>query len=142
MNNKISNGMKYLKKNLFKFILVAFILVLPVLSLAQNTGSGKLGGNTGSGNLGNSSSTTIKNPIQADTVSGLIKTILEGVIKIGFPVIALAIIYCGFLFVSAQGNPEKIGDAKRALTYTLIGAAILLGSWAIAQLITETVLAL
>jgi len=67
---------------------------------------------------------------------------LEGVVKIGIPIVALAIIYCGFLFVQARGKPEAIKKAKDALIYTIIGAAILLGSWAIAQLISETVLEL
>ncbi|MEK7572281.1 MAG: pilin [Patescibacteria group bacterium] len=84
----------------------------------------------------------IDNPISATTIQGLIKTILEGVLKIGIPIIALAIIYSGFLFVQARGNPGEIEKAKNSLVYTLIGAAILLGAWAIAQLISETVLAL
>ncbi|MEK7060349.1 MAG: TrbC/VirB2 family protein [Patescibacteria group bacterium] len=113
--------MKYIKKNLFNFILTAFMLVLPVLSLAD---------------------TTIENPIASKTIIDFIQKILEGVIKIGMPIIVLAIIYCGFLFVSAQGKPESIKKAKDALLYTLIGAAILLGSWAIAQLIKDTVLKL
>lgn len=83
---------------------------------------------------------TLCNPINVDSVNGLIKKILEGVIKIGIPIIALSIIYSGFLFVSAQGKPEEIKKAKDALLYTLIGAAVLLGSWAIAQLISETVI--
>lgn len=119
--------MNYIKKNLLDIILIVFMLVLPVLSLAD-----------GDTNL----NPTINNPISATTLDGLIKTFLEGALKIGIPIIALAIIYCGFLFVSAQGNPEKLKEAKRALIYTLIGAAILLGSWAIAQLITDTVRAL
>lgn len=69
-------------------------------------------------------------------------TLLEGVIKIGIPIIALAIIYSGFLFVFARGNSEKLGKAKDALLYSLIGSALLLGSWAIAKLISATVLAL
>ncbi len=84
----------------------------------------------------------ICNPIQAKTITEFIKTILEGAIRIGIPIIALAVIYCGFLFVKAQGNSEEISKAKDALLYTLIGAAILLGSWGLAQLISETVLAL
>ena len=58
------------------------------------------------------------------------------------PIIVLAIIYSGFLFVAAQGNSEKLGEAKKALLYTLVGAAILLGSLAIAELIKNTVLSL
>ncbi len=87
-------------------------------------------------------SSKICNPINASSITELIQIILIGIFKIGMPIIALAIIYCGFLFVSAQGKPEAITKAKSALLYTLIGAAILLGSWALAKLISETVLAL
>lgn len=68
MNNKIFNGMKYLKKNLFKFILVAFMLVLPILSLAVDEGMDPL--NSGINPGGN---TTINNPIKATTFSGLLR---------------------------------------------------------------------
>lgn len=118
----IIHSMNYFKKNLDKIILMAFVLFLPFLVLADTV--------------------TIINPIKEKTISGLIKTILEGLVKIGMPIIVLAIVYCGFLFVSAQGKPESIEKAKSALLYTLIGAAILLGSWAIAQLIVDTVKAL
>ncbi len=84
----------------------------------------------------------ICNPITINNLPDFVKTILEGVIKIGIPVIALALIYTGFLFVAARGNAEKLTKAKSALLYTVIGAAVLLGSWAIAILISETVLAL
>lgn len=82
----------------------------------------------------------IDNPININNVNDFIKVILEGVIKIGIPVVAVAFVYSGFLFVSAMGNPEKLKTAKNAFIYTLIGAAILLGSWALAQLVSDTVL--
>ena len=82
----------------------------------------------------------ICNPIPSVAgVPDLIKLILTGALKIGIPLVALAVIYCGFLFVFARGNSEKLTKAKDALLYTLIGAAILLGSWAIAQMISATV---
>jgi hypothetical protein len=122
--------MKFIKKNLFKMAFMAFFVITPIISFAQVTiipceGTGK-----------------ICNPIKTNDINTLVKTILDGVIRAGIPVIALAIIYCGFLFVSAQGNSEKLTKAKNALLYTLIGSAILLGSWAIAQLISTTVSAL
>lgn len=119
--------MKFIKKNLFIIILLAVILSVPFFALAQDIVD---------------TSPTIVNPIKAENINSLIKQILEGVIKIGIPIVALAIIYCGFLFVQARGKPEAIKKAKDALIYTLIGAAILLGAWAIAQLISDTVLAL
>lgn len=120
--------MMKIKKIVFAGLILS-IMLLPILSFAQLPGTGPDSGK-------------IVNPINATTLEDLIKIILEGVIKIGIPIIALAIIYCGFLFVSARGNSEAIKKAKDALIYTLIGAAILLGSWAIAQLISNTVLKL
>ncbi len=84
----------------------------------------------------------ICNPIGYNTINDFIKALLEGVIKIGMPIIALAIIYSGFLFVFAQGNETKLKTAKLALLYSLVGAAVLLSSWAIAQLISDTVIKL
>jgi hypothetical protein len=135
--------MNFIKKNLAILALLVIVL-FPVLVFAQQTGnlSGTTGQQTGNLSGTTTTSTTIKNPINVSTIDGLIKVILEGVIKIGIPIVALAIIYSGFLFVSAQGNSEKLKEAKRALLYSVIGAAILLGSWAIAQVISNTVLAL
>jgi hypothetical protein len=134
--------MKKFKKIIFLVLLLSVIL-MPVLSLAQNNGTNPPGqGNGTNPPAQTENSGKIVNPINAQTLNELIKTILEGVLKIGIPIIVLAIIYCGFLFVSARGNPESIKKAKDALIYTLIGTAILLGSWAIAQLISSTVQAL
>jgi hypothetical protein len=85
---------------------------------------------------------TIHNPISATSINGFIKDVLIGLIKIGIPIIAIAIIYSGYMFVTAQGKPGDIEKAKSAFMYTLIGGAILLGAWAIAQLISDTVLSL
>jgi hypothetical protein len=140
--------MNFIKRNWEKLILLTYALVLPVVSFAQTTGLGNP--TTGLGNPISSSTTTcpdgssaagrICNPVPTITnVPGLINTILTGVLKVGIPVVALAIIYCGFLFVKARGNSEELSKAKEALLYTIIGAAILLGSWAIAQMISATV---
>ncbi|MFA6274163.1 MAG: TrbC/VirB2 family protein [Candidatus Paceibacterota bacterium] len=125
-------NIKFIKKNLFIIILLAVVVFVPILSFATDVNDD----NT------DTPSTTIENPISVNNVNSFIKTILIGVLKIGMPIVALAIIYCGFLFVQARGKPKEIETAKRALVYTLIGAALLLGAWAIAQLISDTVLAL
>jgi len=120
--------MNFIKENWRKLILIIYVFSLPIVSFAQATivpceTSGK-----------------ICNPIPNVTdVPGLIHTILTGALTIGIPVVALAIIYCGFLFVAARGNSEKLTKAKDALLWTLIGAAVLLGAWAIASMISATV---
>lgn len=132
MNITISNGMRFINKNFRKYSLILFTFVFPLISLAAE------GEVPAPGDIGK-----ITNPLgNINTINDLIKTLLEGLIRIGMPIIALAIIYSGFLFVFARGNSEKLTKAKDSLLYTLIGAAILLGSWAIAQLISSTVLSL
>ncbi len=122
--------MNFIKRNLSKILLFSFVFLMPVLMLyADITPTCD-------------PAKTVCNPINSKTINEFIKKILEGAIKIGIPIIALAIIYCGFLFVSARGNSEKLTKAKDAFMYTLVGAGILLGAWAIAQLISETILAL
>ncbi len=137
----------FLKRYLPGFVIMVFmlsLLIMPVLSFAQEGQGGKLGNSADGqgGNLSNTTTTTIVNPIGSSDLITLIRTVLEGIIKIGMPIIVLAVIYSGFLFVAAQGNSEKLNDAKRSLLYTLIGAAILFGAWALAQLVTDTVKAL
>ena len=119
----------FIKKNWQKIFLLSFYFLIPFISFAD-------------GNQPIDGVTKLVNPLASsgiDSLPKLIKTILEGAITIGIPVIALAIVYCGFLFVAARGNSEKLGKAKDALLYTCIGAAVLLGSWAIAQMIQATV---
>jgi hypothetical protein len=122
----------FMNKNLGKIFLLFYFLTIPFFILYA-AGDPPCTGTEGK----------ICNPLgTTSTLPALIEKILEGVLKIGIPVVALAIIYCGFLFVFARGNPEELTKAKDALLYTLIGAAILLGAWAIAQIISSTVLAL
>jgi|SRR3989344_3072620 len=122
--------MSLIKKNLNKLFLLIYVFFAPVSSLYAD-------------GVTCDPTKQICNPLtKADTINGFIKIFLEGILKIGIPLVALAVIYCGFLFVKARGKSEELTKAKDALLYTLIGAAILLGSWAIAELISSTVLAL
>lgn len=120
---------RFLEKNFWKLFSSLYLFLIPVISFATGV-EGKPSDLQGK----------IINPLGAtSTIPALIQKVLEGALKIGIPIIALAIIYSGFLFVMARGNSEKIGKAKDTLLYTIIGAAILLGSWAIAKMITSTV---
>lgn len=91
--------------------------------------------------VGTNITTTIKNPLgdNIKDIPSFIKVLVTIVLTVGVPLVALAIIYSGFLFVTAQGNPESITKAKKALMYSLIGAALLLGAYVIAEAIQATV---
>jgi len=85
---------------------------------------------------------TISNPIGSTTLSGFIEEILKIVITIATPIAILAIIYSGFLFVKARGNPEGIIKAREALMWTLIGVAVLLGAQLLSTVIQGTITSL
>jgi len=83
-----------------------------------------------------------ENPIgpEPDNIIAFFQIILnEIVVPIGAVVVAFFIIWSGFLFVTAGGNEEKIKTARTTFTYTVIGAAVLLGAWTITQAIKATV---
>jgi nitrogen fixation-related uncharacterized protein len=85
--------------------------------------------------------TRLKNPLEGtvDSIPGFVETLLRIALMIGVPIVALAIIYSGFLFVAAQGNPKKLEEARATFMYTLIGAALVLGAVVIAKAIGGTI---
>lgn len=134
---KIFKTKKYsVLSNILKYSFVAifaFSLLMPVL-FVNNVES--------AGGEGTKIVTTIKNPLGENGPQNLpdfIKKVIEIVLIVGVPIIVLALIYTGFLFVKAQGNPEEITKAKNNLLYVIIGGALLLGAFVIAQAIGETV---
>lgn len=126
-----------IKNNFFGILLAIALMFAPMVLLAAQGNPNSAGGSNTC-----DPATEICNPITQDTIQDFLLDMLQGIIKILIPVIALAIIYAGFLFVTARGNPQELNKAKSALLYSVIGAAILLGAWALAQLISETVLQL
>lgn len=79
------------------------------------------------------------NPLGSSSFAALVKSIANLAMKIGIPIAAIFIIYSGLLFVTARGNQEKLDTAKKSFTWAIIGTAILLGAWTIAEVIETTV---
>lgn len=142
--------MKFIKQTLLPSIFASLLLlvfVLPMVSFAENHDKGSVTSPSDKGSVTSPSKSDPNKGMIRDPLGGngpkdipvFIRNVLKGALKILLPVVALAIIYSGFLFVTAMGNSEKLTRAKNALLYSLIGAAILLGSWAIANLIVETI---
>ena len=101
------------------------------------------GGNPGNPSPGGNPGTTLVNPLGANSnLTTLLTSILKFVVRIGAIVVILMLVYVGYLFVVAQGEPGKITDARRALLWTIVGALILLGAQVIATGIQATVQAL
>jgi hypothetical protein len=83
---------------------------------------------------------TLVNPINVSSLDGLVSKILGIAIIVAVPIAALLIIYAGFMYVLAQGDPKKVATAHQILLWTVVGIAIILGAWAMVQIIQGTVL--
>jgi hypothetical protein len=51
---------------------------------------------------------TLCNPLGVSSFCGLVKVLLDAALVIGIPIAVLFIVYAGFKFVMAQGNPEEL----------------------------------
>lgn len=142
----------FMKKKILPIIVfIFFTFILSTNVFAQSTGDnpGQGTGNpipqptnpavTDPNSSGFNLDFTVPNPIKADNFDDFMGKLLEIVFLIAIPIITIFIIYSGFLFVTAQGNAEKIETAKKNFMWVLIGSAILLGSWLLANAIGETI---
>ena len=139
-----------------KILIIAFTLLFTVLSgaFSVNAQDGSTvtddggstvtdsGGSTVTGNTTpgpTSIDLQIPNPLAGtvDTVPQFFQKVVDIVIKIGVPIVAIAILYSGFLFVWARGRPTEIGKAKEALLFAVIGGLVLLASCLVAEAIKD-----
>ena len=124
MNSNILNMFKTIReKTLHTYSLIMVALFVPFVSYGCDPGK-------------------LCNPLKngmgiSELVVYLVKDILVGLIA---PiVITLALLYSGFMFVSAQGNEAKLAQAKMNFLYVIIGGVVLLGAYVILELVTNTV---
>jgi hypothetical protein len=79
------------------------------------------------------------NPLGTTSLTGFLASVLKLVAQIGFPVIVLFIVYIGFLFIAAEGKPEKLKEARSYFFWAIVGGLIVLGAQALSYAIQGTV---
>ncbi|MFH1346825.1 MAG: hypothetical protein ABIH10_01070 [Spirochaetota bacterium] len=81
---------------------------------------------------GDSSSSELPNPLSTDSIIKVIDNILNYLIYISVPILAIMILVGGFQILTARGVPDKIVSGKKTITYAVIGFTIVLVSKGIA----------
>lgn len=81
----------------------------------------------------------LESPFVYKTVSDFISAVLRAVVYLSMPIIALFIMYAGFKYILARGNPGAISEAHQNFMYVIIGALLILGAWVLATLIGGTI---
>lgn len=73
------------------------------------------------------------------TIPGFIAGLAKVAVILMIPIIALALVYAGFLFVAARGKGDKLTIAKANFKFVLLGATLVLGAWAFASMLWGTI---
>jgi hypothetical protein len=122
-----------MKKTINKifYTTIAVIFASPEIVMAQGGAVAPPSGHTPTPNQFNS-------PIGFSSFREIIVAIVNVVVRVGSILVLLAIIYAGFLFVTAQGSEDKIKTAKKTFTYVIIGSIILLGAQQLANVVANT----
>jgi hypothetical protein len=85
--------------------------------------------------------TQLCNPLLSkyDTLCKVLTGILDLITQVGAIIAVILIIWSGFQFIVAQGNPAKLTAAKKSFMTTILGTAVLLGASVIAEIVVKTI---
>ncbi len=99
--------------------------------------------NTSSGPANcNGRACSVDNPLAVSNFCDLLRIVLQALLILGLPVAVVFLVLAGLRYITAYGNPGSIGKANENLMWTVIGVAIFLGAWTIAQIIKATLVSL
>lgn len=79
------------------------------------------------------------NPTRFADLNAFLLAVVEVVVQYGLLLIVFFLVLAGFKFVVAQGNPEKISDARKMLVWVVVGAFVLLGVYVIRAAVCGTI---
>ncbi len=116
----ISSSLRHMRKNILLFVLITIIGLLLSPSVR-----------------GYDFTLRIPNPFDADTLPEIIDNLIGLIFAASIVLVALMVIVAGFLFVTAAGNPEKVAQAKKIITWALVGLFIVLLSKGISSLVNS-----
>ncbi|MDA3802734.1 MAG: pilin [Patescibacteria group bacterium] len=121
--------MKKIKTILLSFIL-AFLLVFPLLTLAQTEGT-NAPANTGS----NCPDGQLCNPLQTDSVQELIGLVINSVLGVVGSLALLMFVYGGLTWMTSSGSQEKVKKGKDIIVWSALGLVIVFGAYGITRFI-------
>jgi len=109
------------------------------VAYAQPFGTGGATGGTGGATLGTGSA-EIPNPLGAgSTFLTVIDSIINYLIFISAPILAIMVLVAGFQILTARGNSSQIVAGKQTLTYAVIGFIVILVSKGVALILLSLI---
>ncbi|TSC58839.1 MAG: hypothetical protein Greene041679_41 [Parcubacteria group bacterium Greene0416_79] len=80
----------------------------------------------------------LDNPLRFGTLEDFLIEIVRVVVQYGAILVVFFLVYAGFQFVTAQGNEEKLAQAKKMFVWVVVGAFVLLGVFVLRAAICGT----
>jgi hypothetical protein len=75
------------------------------------------------------------NPAGFNQLETIFKWILGGITRLGLIAVFVMLLYGGFKYLTAGGNPEKNKAASGVITYAILGLVLMIGAWFILRFI-------
>lgn len=72
-------------------------------------------------------------------INGLIQIVLDILWPIAVAFFIVMFVLAGFLFATAQGDPEKLGQARSAVIYGLVGVVVAVLAFAVVSIVRNQV---
>jgi len=110
-------------------------LVFPGMLFLMNNNALAAGG-TG-GPVGGTGGPELVNPLGTTSIVQIINNVLNYLIYISVPILAIMILVGGFQILTARDNPEKITSGRKTIMYAVVGFTIILISKGVALIILK-----
>jgi hypothetical protein len=125
--------MQKIFRSFLSALILAFVLMLPALALANPSPDGPLGklNKTAKESGFNDNAANISLPAAVGKVISMLLGLL-GVIFLGL------IIYAGIMWMIAAGDESKVTKSKDTMKRAIIGLIIVVGAYAISQFVVYT----
>lgn len=79
----------------------------------------------------------LTNPLGTTDIFTILQRIIGYLIKIGAPILAIMVIYGGYLILTAGDKPEDVKKGKDTILYATIGYIIIICSWGIIYIVGQ-----
>jgi len=73
-------------------------------------------------------------------LSSIIVMVINAVLSLLGVIFLVLVIYAGFLWMTAGGNDEQVGKAKKLLTNSIIGVVVIVAAYAISYFVLSAIL--
>lgn len=116
-----------------RVLLIFYILVFSSLLLnSQLSLAATIGGETGGGGA-----IDLPNPIGSKSIIDILNKVLNYLIYISIPFLALFILIGGFQILFARGSAEKVKAGRQTIQWAVIGFTIILVSKGVALILLQ-----